>query len=393
MELNGFIIIGAGILAAGVTFFTNRLALIPWRRNRGKHWSEQARLVHPVIVAARSNLWVVPSILVLTVVLLWPDSSPLWVLTGIAAVLGAYAGTIPLDREVFPRISFRDLLRLSVNGILLRFLIWIIFIGATVFMPDQFNNLAWGIGGTVLGLWVLWQRGGFIWVGRKLGLLLPAPNRLRDIVANTSIKMNIPFREVLLMRVPVAQAFAFPSRRQLLFTERLLEIAPDDEIAAICAHELAHLTESKTARYSRSISIFMFLPWIFFNPLTHAFGQVAFFGLLFVTLGVPRIYRKISRKLETRADQMAAANEGDAGTYARALSRLYEDNLLPAVTAKNRATHPHLYDRLEAAGVPPDFPRPAAAKTMAWHGHIFAGLLGLLFAVFALTTQVQRMVG
>jgi len=384
MELNGFIIIGAGILAAGVTFFTNWLALIPWRRNRGKHWSEQARLVHPVMVAARSNLWVVPSTLVLTVVLLWPDSSPLWVLTGITAVLGAYAGTIPVDREVFPRISFRDVLRLSVISILLRFLTWFIFIGATVFMPDQFNNVAWVIGGTVLCLWALWQQGGFIWVGRKLGLLLPAPNRLRDIVANTSAKMNIPFRQVLLMRVPVAQAFAFPSRRQLMFTERLLEIAPDDEIAAICAHELAHLTESTSARYSRSIVNFTFLPWMFFNPLIHTFGMAAFFGLLFVTLGVPRIYRKFSRKLETRADQMAAANEGDEGTYARALSRVYEDNLVPAVTSKNRATHPHLYDRLVAAGVTPDFPRPAAAKAIAWHGHIFAGLLGLLFAIFAI---------
>jgi hypothetical protein len=128
----------------------------------------------------------------------------------------------------------------------------------------------------------------------------------------------------------------------------------------------------------------MYLPWIFFNPLIHAFGFFAFFGLLFTTLGVPRIYRRISQKLETRADEMAKANEGDAGTYARALTRLYEDNLLPAVTAKERATHPHLYDRLLAVGVTPDFPRPAAASSMALHGHMFAGLVGILFAAFAI---------
>jgi Zn-dependent protease with chaperone function len=163
-----------------------------------------------------------------------------------------------------------------------------------------------------------------------------------------------------------------------------LELLPDDEVAAICAHELAHLTESKTARYSRSIRMLVFLPWMFLNPLMHTFGSIALFGLCAISIGTPRVYGIISRKLESRADQMAKANESDAGTYARALTRLYEDGLLPAVTAKNRATHPHLYDRILAAGVTPDFPRPAAADSMAWHGLIFAGLGGALLAVFAM---------
>jgi Zn-dependent protease with chaperone function len=112
-------------------------------------------------------------------------------------------------------------------------------------------------------------------------------------------------------------------------------LCSDDEIAAICAHELAHLTESKTARYARSTRFLAFLPWVFFNPLMHEFGVLAFYGLLFTTIGMPYLSRSISRKLESRADQMTKANEGDAGTYARALLRLYEDGLLPAVMAKN----------------------------------------------------------
>lgn len=384
LHLNGLILIGAGLLAAGVTFITNWLALIPWRRNKDKHWSEQARLLYPVRVAARSNLWTVPGILVLTVLLLWPDSSPLWLFTGIVSVLGAYAGTFPLDHEVFPRISLPDLLRQAVIGVLLWFLIWFVFIGAAVLMPDEFDQLVLGIGGMVIGLWVIWSHGGLIWLGRKLGLFLPASERLRKIAADTSARMNVPFREVLLMRSPLAQAFALPGSRKMLFTERLLELLTDDEVAAICAHELAHLTESKAARYSRSIQMLTFLPWIFFNPLMHTFGPIAFYGLLVITIGVPRIYRRISRKLESRADQMAKANEGDAGTYARALTRLYEDNLSPAVTTKNRTTHPHLYDRILAAGVTPDFPRPKAAGWLAWNGIIFAALVGILFAAFVM---------
>lgn len=335
-------------------------------------------------MAARSNLLVVPGIVILIVLLLWPDSSPLWFLASIIAMAGAYAGTLPLDREVFPRISLPELLRHAVIGMLLRSLILFVFIGAAVLMPDEFNLLTLAICGLVICLSVIWSRGGLVWLGRKLGLFAPAPERLRKIAADTSARMNVPFREVLLIRSPVALAFALLPTRQLWFTERLLEIAPDDEVAAICAHELAHLTESRAARYSRSVGKLMFLPWILFNPLTHAFGILAFFGLLFTTLVVPRLYRHISRKLESRADQMAKANEGDAGTYARALTRLYEDNLAPAVSAKERASHPHLYDRLLAAGVTPDFPRPAAARSMAWNGTMFAGLVGILFAIFAM---------
>ena len=64
--------------------------------------------------------------------------------------------------------------------------------------------------------------------------------------------------------------------------------------------------------------------------------------------------------------------------YAKALLKLYEDQLAPAVGPKKRATHPDLYDRLLAAGMQPDFPRPSPALSMAWTGQIFSAALGLL---------------
>jgi Zn-dependent protease with chaperone function len=382
--MTGLIVITVFLLTIGLVFVTNWLALIPWRRSRSARWAEQARLLYPVAVAARSNLWTVPATSVLIVLMFWPNSSPLWLLVGLASVLGAYAGTIPFSREVFPRIALRDLLSQSVIGLLLRVLVWVVFLGAVVMMPDELNGLAFVISSSVIVLWVLWTKGGAFRLGLKLGFFQPASERLRKIVADTSAKMNVPYREVLIMRAPLAQAFALPKERKLLFTERLLDLLPDDEVASICAHELAHLTESRTAKYSRSIVMLRIMPWLFFNPLTHAFGFVAFYGLLFVTLFIPLIYRRISHRLETRADEMAKANEGDAGTYARALIRLHEDSLVPAVMPKERATHPHLYDRLLAAGMTPDFPRPAAPSSMALHGIIFSGLLGMLFAFYVL---------
>jgi hypothetical protein len=89
-------------------------------------------------------------------------------------------------------------------------------------------------------------------------------------------------------------------------------------------------------------------------------------------------------RLETRADAMAKGNEAETGAYAQALLKLYTDNLLPAVSARKRATHPHLYDRLLAAGVTPDFPRPAPALSMSWNGWVFSLLAGFLFGIFAI---------
>jgi hypothetical protein len=94
----------------------------------------------------------------------------------------------------------------------------------------------------------------------------------------------------------------------------------------------------------------------------HAFGVLGFFLLVLTTMFVPFLYRKLSRKLEIRADCIAKSNEPDSGAYAQALARLHEDNLAPAVMLKERMTHPNLYDRLLAAGVTPDFPRPAPAQ-------------------------------
>ncbi|MEI9950222.1 MAG: hypothetical protein WDO74_14905 [Pseudomonadota bacterium] len=84
-------------------------------------------------------------------------------------------------------------------------------------------------------------------------------------------------------------------------------------------------------------------------------------------------YRSLSRRLEQRADSAASQNGQDEGEYALALERLYELNLIPAVTYV-RQTHPHLYDRLIASGSTPTFPRPRPPP-------LWPGLLSILFVL------------
>ena len=78
----------------------------------------------------------------------------------------------------------------------------------------------------------------------------------------------------------------------------------------------------------------------------------------------------LSLRMEVRADTLACSNEVQDGVFARALIHLSELNLSPAVLPKRMWTHPQVYDRLIAAGITPDFPRPAPPEEKGWHGYI-----------------------
>ena len=111
LGIKGLILLCLGLLSAALTFVTNWLALIPWRKTRNQHWTERARAYYPVRIAATSNIWVVPALLTITTPLFWPEVSPHWMLIVVVTIVGAILGTIPMDREVFSRIPFNDLLR------------------------------------------------------------------------------------------------------------------------------------------------------------------------------------------------------------------------------------------------------------------------------------------
>lgn len=366
------------LFSAVVTFGANWLALIPWRWARMDHWTEQARWLWPVRVAAAGNLWVVPACVTMSCTLLWPDDAPHWGFLLLASAIGTSVGTIPLNVEVFPRIPRRDLLRETAVGWAIRFLMWLVFLTAIALMPEELNVWSLVIAGTVIALCIWWSFGGLVWLGRKLGWLVAPPERLVSVVKGASEKVGTSFKALWLMRSSLAQAYAVPGTGTLLFSTRLLEVLSDEELAAVCAHELGHLSERWTDRYGRLVTWLTFLPWLFFRPMVKSFEVVGLLLLFIPTVAVPRIFRALSHKLELRADRVARANEPDPGVYARALERLYEDGLLPAVNSRKQSTHPHLYDRLVAAGVTPAFPRPKPPSRTAWPGWLFSIALGWL---------------
>jgi len=345
-------------------------------------------LLAPATVAAKMNLFTIPAIFTMTM-LTFRMHSLLWVYVGIGSMLGATFGTVPSDLEVHARTPWGKALRSAFIICMIRILGWAALIGAILLMPENFGLPAFGFGAGIVILWMIYLRSGNLWLLEKIRLTGPAPQRLQKIAGDVAARMQTPFRKVLVMHVQqIAQAYAFISSRTVVFTERLLEILPDDELATVCAHELAHLKEPWHQVYLRFLPGSWLLPWIFYKPAVNMAGPFGLYLLWIVTLALPYLSVRMSRKNEASADNMVLANEADPGTYARALMMLYKDNLFPAVYRGSLVTHPHLYDRMLAAGITPDFTRPDPPKSMSWHGKVFEIMMWVSFAIFIIRTNI-----
>ena len=351
----------AGVLAFGA----NWVAAIPWRKAALAHWTERARLLWPVRKGGATNILLIPVCLSLAEVAAKQETLAGCVVPGIAGLLGAILGTFPLDREILPRFTFRSWLRLVSVLWTLRVGFLSVLVVGSILMPGEASVATVVVGGCVLLFLLAWNFGLIVWVFRVTGMLKAPDSRLQGIVAETARRMGTHEPGTWLLDVPLAQAVALPTTGELLFSTRLMEISSDDEISVICAHELAHLTESKSVLAGRIAGSMTLYPLIFIRPAMRI--GLPGLGALFAWILLSAILtRKLSRRMEQRADKIAAENQGEEGVYAGALEKLHCDGLLPAVYASNQQTHPHLYDRMLAAGIQPVYPRPAKPRKMGW---------------------------
>jgi Zn-dependent protease with chaperone function len=364
-------------VAAALTWLPNWLALRSYRQLRREHWTQRARQLWPARTAAAVLPWLLPADILLFQRLLGPDKIPPWPLAALVAWLGVIVASYPFDREIFPWLTSRAWRHQVMAGWTLRFAIWFLFFGTIAVMPRAFDGETCALGTGFVIAFIIWLSGGLVWSLHKLRLISPAPERLKSIVDSLSERMRVPVRRVWLLQSSASSAFALPYTRELLFSERLLKVHPDEEVAAICGHELGHLTESKLMRAGRLTGFLFYLPWLYVKPAAYTWGPAGVVGLGLVSWLGYKCSRALSRRLEKRADAVAQANEADSGIYARALARLHEENLVPAVMPRRR-THPDLYDRLLATGVQPDYPRPIKPSANAPHVMILSMLLGVL---------------
>jgi Zn-dependent protease with chaperone function len=379
------VFIGALLLAALLAWFLNWLALRLWRRSVDAHWTERARLLYPVRTSASLNIVLIPIGMVLAQQALPDEWRLYWPLCACASFCGALAGTYQIDCAVFPSLRFMEWAGLAVRGWLVR----LSLIGGGIClvrcMPQDFGWRTFLLGTIAVAVLLAMNFGLPIRIGRILGLIEPASARLAGLVAETSIRMNLRFKQVWLMKSPIANAGAFVTTREMVFTSGLLENLTDEEVKAICSHEMGHLSESSAIVFWRLAGAYMFLPLLFIRPLSHTFGEIGPLAACVFVLVSICVSGRFKRRLEVRADKAGQGNEAEEGLYARALERLYKVNLMPAVMPGKRAVHPHLYDRMVASGVAPAYARPKAPSKLGLQTLVLIALAGIagLIACYA----------
>ena len=369
---------GAAYLLAA---FANRVGLGEWQRNISAHWTERARLLWPARATAGINSIIIPIVIHSVHRLVSPETSAPWLFNGLAAFVGAQLAGYRLDRAVYPTLTFRQWRHNVISGWGFQFSFLLLCVVAGAWMPAE---PGWGIlivTAAYLVLHFLVALEYHLKVLRWLGLLRPADARLQRIVNEASARANIPVRATWILTSVAPQALAFPAQHQLLFSDSLLELCDDEEVSVICAHELAHLTESRLTLAGRCLGSLVYFPLIYFGPAIHQFGPLGIFLPICGLVAINHFSQWLSQKMERRADDAATGAQTNEGLYARALEKLYEKNLLPAVNSKHQRTHPHLYDRMLAAGLTPAYDRPAPPESRTWPGQVYGIILGIIVGI------------
>jgi Zn-dependent protease with chaperone function len=387
------VLIASSFFAALViSILLNELALIPWRRSVGAHWTERARLLFPARRAARINIFFLVMMVIGVTGAVAPRLNPLE--TALATFFGALLAGYFFNRQIYPDMTFSQWLQFIVSLWILVFGVVFVILAAVIVMPGDFGWITWLVTAAALAVFLALQYGLNVRLLRSLGILKPAPERLVMLIRDVCEKMNTPAPTAWVVNLHFSNALVLPGPRELVFTAKLLAAHSDDEIKAICAHELGHLTEPKNARRARLLLPLCLFPVVLLRPIAYLIaprlsGTSLDFpasALLcsFLIVCIPILFCfvfavRLGRWGEKYADQVAVKYQEDPAVYARTLERLYQTNQSPAVLPRRMrpSPHPDLYDRMLAAGITPDFPRPAPPAKFSWS-------TGVLFAICCL---------
>jgi Zn-dependent protease with chaperone function len=362
-------------------------ALRPLGKPPPVFWVNRARLAYPARMAAALNTIFLPLIAGVSAFELSEGSVTSLMLNEVVAmVIGAYLGGFVIALLTEKRVwgaTFRSSTWLRNIGfrIVIRLPHFVAIFGAALLLSNTLNFhsliilipavliLAFGVSG-----------GGYI-VARWIRLTRPASPRLARIVADAAARTSITPRDVYELRSSAARAMALPIWGRLIFTDKALEVLSDQELVAVCVHELAHLSEPYRVSAVRLLrGMVVLVPILLIRPFWGDFNKLGslLYGTLFALVLTRIVAVRVARRMEERADAAGRTHQGEEGTYARALERIYEANLVPAVMSAKLRPHPHLYDRLIAAGVTPSYPRPAPPSN---DRQTFATLITMVIAI------------
>lgn len=360
------------------------------------HWMERARLAYGPRWLALLNAALLPLLCGIFAGVFGGELAPggrlgHGLLCAAAAFVGPFLVRVRHENRL-RRVEWTLAFWLRSHGLSVLLLASHVMLAAAVglTMTDTFTARGLATVALAMPLLMALGLGAGVVVLRALGLLKPAPERLARLVDVAAARTGRTPREVLAAPLAVVNVFSYPAVGRVVITEATLDALDDDALTALLGHALAHLTESTRRSVLRAVAgSVIFVPLMLVRPLMReGFGALyASLGAVFVV--VLLINRWLRYDFKT-ADEVARAHEGDAGTYARALVKVYEANVVPAVLHQRNPARAHLYDRMIAAGMTPDHPRPApppmGRAVLAFVASIIATLTAVTLALATLST-------
>ncbi len=377
MDWNPVLTLFCCLAAFATGFAWNLLATWPGirrlRRAADAHWSERARILHPYRGAASVVASYVPVSMTLALQLVAFPPMGAVAATACAGSAGAILGSFPLSRAMDPTFSW------SSWRVAFRF--WqhpMLVVWATVAaMPAKMGWVAWG----AVALLVAWAAFVNLDPARFSmghGRRIPTPPELEARARALAQEANAPFRGIHVVRKGSPNAWAFPVSGEIVVSEELLLRLTPAELDAILRHEMDHLREPSAMTLARIVAAQAHMVLLFAKPVVFAFGLPGLGPILLAWVLVPVGFARWARRFEARADSHAASVDSTA--YATGLLKIHELGLIPAVI-EGKTTHPHLYDRLLACGVKPDFDRPKPANVLTLGGILPSLAFGILVVV------------
>lgn len=357
------------VLGALGTWLPTRPGLKAFRAAAGAHWTERARLAWPVRTRLAVAVLALPLFgLFIGAFLFGGELSyvpPLVV--GLGSGAGATLGSSLVGWRV--AAQFREERRgfgayvkgIAVEWVLRRphlavLCLALVGLSTAVVGGDTIRTILWAWPAALLFLAAGLLSGLPILIPLRIARPLPEPHRGR--VFALAEKMCVRLRSAYVVPWPVANALALIYTRQIVFTEKILEVLDADELDAVTAHELGHVGEPMAAKVGRGVVVVLFSVGLLALPALAQLGLTAGLAVFLAIVVGALAVRKLARRMEERADKLAAEHTLDATVYSRALEKLYEANLVPAVMGQRGRAHPDLWDRMVNAGVVPDYDKP-----------------------------------
>lgn len=157
-----------------------------------------------------------------------------------------------------------------------------------------------------------------------------APNLYR-MTETLARRANLPMPALYVIRDPQPNAFATgrsPEKGAVAVTSGLLELLPDDEVAGVIAHELAHIRNrdtlimTVTATLAGAISLLAQFGFLFRDRDGRSNPIATIAMMVIAPLAAMLVQMAISRSREFQADRLGAEIAGNPRPLANALLRL-----------------------------------------------------------------------